>query len=50
MQEIDFIKLKISSRNGNTIKMYFNGFEELNAYINDKYKLNEIKTGEKNEH
>lgn len=47
MQEIDFIKLKITNKNGNTTKMYFNGFEELNAYINDKYKLNEIKTGVK---
>ena len=45
MQEIEYIKLKITSRNGNTHKMYFNGIEELNAYINEKYKLNELKEG-----
>lgn len=47
MQDIEYIKLKITTRNGNTRKMYFNGFEELNAYINDKYKLNELKEGVK---
>ena len=47
MQEIEYIKLKITSRNGNTHKMFFNGIEELNAYINEKYKLNEINSGVK---
>ena len=44
MNDIEYIKLKITMQNGNTYKMYFHGIEELNTYINDKYRLNNKKS------
>lgn len=44
MNEIEYIKLKITLQNGNSYKLFFRGIEELNAYINDKYRLNNKKS------
>lgn len=44
MNEIEYIKLKITLQNGNSYKLFFRGIEELNTYINDKYRLNNKKS------